>query len=197
MFNKSSIKNVIVIILYLNVFIIVLLQGYNTKKHLKKLQNSVQLLNKKSIDVTSSLEKLLDQKIISNIHQEISAIIQQNSQIQKSIENIDVTSQALIRNAMAEKVESIVKDKITTEEKVIAIAEWVSSHIANNEPYEKNVYTWFGGRNGLCGVRAFIFVEMLKYINVYSAAYNICEFPTCSNGHSAAQVYYDNKWHFF
>ena len=196
---SATIRTAVVSILCVSVFIVILLQNHNTTKHLEELQISIQLLNKKSFDLTSTStpKELVDQKIISNINQEISAIKQQNSQMQNLIQNIDVTSQALIRNAMAEKVESIVKDKITTEEKVIAIAKWVSSNTPNNLELGTNVYTYFGGRNGLCAMRTQVFVDILKYINVYSSFYNICEFPTCNEAHSTAQVYYDNEWHFF
>ena len=152
MSNKYSvtIRTAIILILCTSVFIVILLQNHNTTKHLEELQISIQLLNKKSFDLTSTStpKELVDQKIISNINQEISAIKQQNSQMQNLIQNIDVTSQALIRNAMAEKVESIVKDKMTTEGKVIAIAKWVSSNIANNKHFGSNsdTYLWFSGR---------------------------------------------------
>ena len=199
--SVMTIRNIAFFIFFISMFTIILLQNYNIKKHLKKLQISTQLITQNLSDIhlqNDNTKKHLEELQIST-HSDItiSGIKKQYIQVQKLLKNIDLNSQALLKNAMAEKVESITKNKGTTEEKVIAIAQWISSHIANNNEFGSNVYTWFADRNGLCGMRSSVFVEMLKYINVYSAVYNICEFPTCNHAHSTAQVYYNNEWHFF
>jgi hypothetical protein len=137
------------------------------------------------------------EKRLELIAYDVAEIKKQEDNLKNIIGVIKLNSEASLHALLAEKVERIVRDKNTTEEKVIALAQWVSSNISNNEEFGNNVYTWFSNRSGLCGMRAVLFVEMLKYINVRGEVYNICKFPARENAHSCAQVYYDGQWHFF
>lgn len=104
---------------------------------------------------------------------------------------------------MANKVEEICKECSSKEEQAIAITKWVAENISNREydlEFEKkpDKYSWFATRNGKCGVRSVICVEMLKYVNIDANVLNMYDFPhNQTGGHSCVEVYYDDKPHFF
>jgi hypothetical protein len=120
-----------------------------------------------------------------------------HASLQSQLVDLKTTNEALLKAQMAEKVENIVKGLTRDEDKVIAVAQWVSGNVSSKVQYGNNVYTWFAGRTGLCGVRAALFVEMLSFLNIPAHIYNMYNFPAPGTGHSCAQAYYDDSWHFF
>ncbi len=122
--------------------------------------------------------------------------------IQVSIYNLQGNINALNNAVLAEKVESICEGKKSNEEKVIAVAKWVCENISNREyDYPKNnvqnsLFGWFSTRSGLCNARADICVNMIAFLNLNARIMNLYDFPSPQNGHSAVEVYYDEKWHF-
>ena len=129
--------------------------------------------------------------------------------------NMDAKVDAILKAFIAEKVEALTKDKNSDEEKVIAIAKWVTANVSNRyevadklsscttsenftgmDTFAKpglinSIYIHFATRSGGCGPHSSIFIEMLKYLNIQAKFYNICCFPARDNAHSCVQVYYD------
>lgn len=98
---------------------------------------------------------------------------------------------------LAYHVEEIVKGAENDQDKCIRIAEWIASNISNREPLGQDEYGWYAYRTGLCGSRARLFVEMLKYQHIPARVFNIYNFGKVGGGHSCAQAFYNEKWHFF
>ena len=122
--------------------------------------------------------------------------------IQASIYSLQGNMNTLNNAVLADKVEEICEGKSSDEEKAIAVAQWICSNVANREyDYPKNnvqnsTFGWFATRNGLCNARANIFIEMMGFLNLDARIMNLYDFPSAQSGHSAAEVYYDDKWHF-
>jgi hypothetical protein len=110
---------------------------------------------------------------------------------------------ALITADMANKVEELTRGLDTDQDKALAIARWVSANISNRTPELSwlsgmgNVWSWYAERQGLCGWRTEIFIEMLKLVNIPAKMFNMYDFPFSPDGHTCVQVWYDNSWHFF
>lgn len=178
-----------------------------------------------SVSLWLCLELIGIKKHIKQIDINTKKIDDNIKQINVNIKQIDVNVGAnldiVLKAFIAEKVESLTKDKNSDEEKVIALAQWVSSNISNrfqatdiisdsatskiftdkgnlvNTNLKNPMYTHFAVRSGACGARSSIFIEMLKYLNIQAKFYNIFCFPYKENGHTNVQVYYNESWHFF
>lgn len=60
-----------------------------------------------------------------------------------------------------------------------------------------DILSWFAHRTGLCGERAWVFVEMLSYLHIPARVFNIYNFGEVGGGHRGTQAYYNGQWHFF
>ena len=121
------------------------------------------------------------------------------SYLQRVESKVNSTNSFLTANL----VSSICDEEMNEEQKVLAICKWVSENISNREyDWDKlasvynDTYGWLSSRSGLCGARAQIAIEMLKYINVEAYQMNLYDFPDASLGHSCIEAYWDNKWHY-
>lgn len=118
------------------------------------------------------------------------------------INDLKTTREAIqdVHHAMlAEKVEQLTAHITNDQEKCIKIAEWISKNISNkNETTTKSSdFYSFSSRSGLCGHRSAVFVRMLGYLNIPARRFNVYNYPFPGTGHSCAQAYYDNQWHYF
>lgn len=116
--------------------------------------------------------------------------------IEDNVELKDAKSE-ILSAILAYQVEEIVRGSSSEQEKAMRIAKWISSNIANREPLGLDEYGWYSYRSGLCYARARLFVEMLKYQHIPARVFNMYNFGRVGGGHSCAQAYYNNKWHFF
>lgn len=128
-----------------------------------------------------------------------------NADVNKSVANLRIE---MANALMTEKVEQLIKNLTTDEEKVIAIATWISSHIGNvasknprladiESNTNANAYDFFLSRRALCAGRAELFVEMLNAINIRAQRYNFYNYPEYGSSHACAQAFYNGGWHFF
>ena len=146
-------------------------------------------------DSNSAISQLENEKL-DNISTKIDTMY---SYIQRVESKINSTNSFLTANL----VSSICDGEMNEEQKVLAICQWVSENISNRE-YEwdklasvyNDAYGWLASRSGLCGARAQIATEMLKYINVDAYQINLYDFPDASLGHSCIEAYWDDKWHY-
>jgi len=98
---------------------------------------------------------------------------------------------------LAQKVEELVSPSDSPQEKSLKIARWIAANISNANASPGDYLKVFATRSGSCGYRSMLFVEMLKYLNVTARQFNIYNFGRVGGGHSCAQVFYDDQWHFF
>jgi hypothetical protein len=93
----------------------------------------------------------------------------------------------------------------TDREKAMALATWIAANwrnastdpIIHNSHKSKSNLAKFINPTGACGTRTKIFNDMAKAVGLKSQRYSIYNFGGVGRGHTATQVFYDNKWHFF
>ena len=181
--------------------------------------NLAETMKQTHVNMDAKIDAILKACIAENLESHMKEMQESQMNFSETIKqthvNMDAKIDAILKAFIAEKVEALTKDKNSNEEKVIAIAKWVSANISNRQNvadkfsdwtstdmfkgnhFISPVYMYFATRTGLCGARSMIFTEMLKNINIVSKRYNICCFPTKEDAHSCVQVYYDKSWHFF
>lgn len=152
---------------------------------IEDLKTSIEDLKNSSDEKKSTLKEVLISLTKINVN---------NDQIKSSINSME---DDLTTSILAEKAENLTQNLENDQEKCIAIAKWISSHIANNNQFANRVFNWFASRSGFCGARAQIFVKMLNTIHIPARVFNIYNFPYPGGGHSCVQAFYNNKWHFF
>lgn len=111
--------------------------------------------------------------------------------------NVESARKEILSAILAYHVEEIVEGTENDQEKCIRIAKWIASNISNREALGQDEHGWYAYRSGLCGARARLFVEMLKYQHIPARVFNMYNFGKVGGGHSCAQAYYGDKWHFF
>jgi hypothetical protein len=196
---KNKFQRIIQVSFLLMLFLIVGLSLYN----IHKINFAIRELNQANVNLGSKVDAV-------------------SADLRQIRINLNTKVDAVLKAFIAEKVEALTKDKTSEEEKVIALARWVSSNISNrfrtsdklSSSHSENIFTFddrfvnekiipngiylrFALRSGACTPRALIFIEMLKYVNIIARLYNICCFPIKENAHSCVQVYYSGNWHFF
>ncbi|MDA0824410.1 MAG: hypothetical protein O3C28_18600 [Proteobacteria bacterium] len=126
--------------------------------------------------------------------------------LQGEITKEDVSSDdRLMLWLLGQKADDLTRDLSTDREKAIAIAEWIGTHWQNVSPLEAVRRSHSGDsrlenliyRTGACGARSNIFVHMARLANLNAKRFSIYNFGAVGSGHTAAQVEWDGKWHFF
>ena len=103
---------------------------------------------------------------------------------------------SLVQEAIfAEKIETIVQNCTTDQERALAVARWISSSIPNKAP--ARTMEGFATRTGLCGTRSNIFVKAMEGLYIPAQNFNMYNFGGVGGGHSCVQAFYGGKWHFF
>lgn len=110
---------------------------------------------------------------------------------------IEKLREEVLEGMLASQTEEIVKKSNTDQEKAISIARWISSNISNRKNEGRDEYSWYASRSGLCGARARLFVKMCELEGIPAKVFNMYNFGRVGGGHSCAQAYYNDKWHFF
>ena len=124
----------------------------------------------------------------------------QNDMLQEKKERQSLRDQlAELQDAIfAEKVEQIITGAETEQEKVIAVARWISGHIGNQQDILSDEYfPSFASRVGLCGSRVRIFVKAMETLSIKAHLFNMYNFGGVGYGHSCVEAFYGGKWHFF
>ncbi|MCP4895756.1 MAG: transglutaminase domain-containing protein, partial [bacterium] len=99
---------------------------------------------------------------------------------------------------MARVVDALTIDAESTQEQAFRIGEWIAGHISNRETQGKDdQLTAFAERKGFCGTRSSMFVRMLSIANITGRRFNLYNFGRVGGDHACAQVFYDDRWHFF
>jgi len=105
--------------------------------------------------------------------------------------------------SLTTKVYELTKNIKDNEKKCINIAKWIAENICNHGSCDdkvvecKNTLDWFIYRNGICGAKSRLFVEMCRIANIKARVFNLYNFGCVGCGHTVAQAYYNNNWHYF
>ena len=139
------------------------------------------------------LSSASDQKALASMVKNLSLNVNRQEKILKDLEkNISFVQDAIF----AEKIESIVQGCTTDQERVLAVARWISSSISNKDAVG-NTFGSFAARMGLCGGRSQIFLKAMDLFYIPAHGFNMYNFGGVGGGHSCAQAFYGDKWHFF
>ncbi|MFX4262064.1 transglutaminase-like domain-containing protein [Pelotomaculum propionicicum] len=193
MYLWKSHKNKIIIVL--SVFLIVL-TGCNYEKNQNNLNDynkNIIINDENNIDSNSNNIDSNSNNNEINWNQFLDLWIK--AEVSES--DINTARKEILSAILAYHVEEIVEGAENDQDKCIRIAKWIASNIPNREPLGQDEYGWYAYRSGLCGSRAMLFVEMLKYQHIPARVFNMYNFGRVGGGHSCAQAYYDAKWHFF
>ena len=121
--------------------------------------------------------------------------------LEKDSENETATYQDLISKQAVKLTIGLNSDR----EKALAFAIWIAANwrnasenpIIHNSVDSKSMLAKFINRTGKCGTRTKIFNDMAKVAGLKSQRYSIYNFGKVGGGHTAPQVFWDDKWHFF
>jgi hypothetical protein len=104
----------------------------------------------------------------------------------------------LLNSLLGDKVESIVAGAATDQERCLRLARWIAGNIRNEQIKGEDHLGHFVRRRGLCGYRAGLFVQMCSFLYIHARNFNLYNFGGVpGDGHSCAQAWYDNQWHYF
>lgn len=132
--------------------------------------------------------------------QQLDAVLQQNAQMIDYLEESQKILYGVNSSLMATTVDMLLAGLESDKEKVLAVVSWVAANISNrplDEYVSGNIFGWYGTRSGLCAERSYIAVEMLKLHNIYVRHMRLYDFPDATDGHSAIEAYYNDRWHYF
>ena len=103
---------------------------------------------------------------------------------------------SLVQEAIfAEKIESIVQNCTTDQERALAVARWTAASTPNKD--SARTMEGFATRTGKCGTRSNIFVKAMGVLYIPAQNFNMYNFGGVGGGHSCVQAFYGGKWHFF
>ena len=128
-----------------------------------------------------------------------------NKKIDSQRLEIDEIRKHVYTLSLTSKVDEIIEGATSDREKALLLAAWVGTHWRNASSLEKvnashtsgdNFSRWVH-RTGACGTRVTIFVNMAEIAGLRVQRFSVYNFGKVGSGHTAAQVFWDDKWHYF
>ncbi len=110
----------------------------------------------------------------------------------------------IYKRLVAQQSAELVRGLTTDREKAIALAKWIAGNWRNpskdpvvHASHNSSSYlAKFLNRTGACGTRTGIYISLAKAVGLKVKPYSIYNFGKVGSGHTAAQVFWDGKWHY-
>lgn len=107
--------------------------------------------------------------------------------------------------SLSQQVDEIIDGATSDREKALRLAKWVGTHwrnastieLVNKSHTSKVDFTKWVNRTGACASRVTFFVNMAEIAGLRVQRFSIYNFGKVGSGHSAAQVFWDDEWHYF